>query len=144
MDNFDEKPFGALLFIFTKNQRKYLNDRLKKYNLTIMQFTFLIKIYNHNCSQADLANYFCVTKGSVAKSLRDLEEKDFVIRERIPENRRKYRLKCTDKAIDLMNVFKEIDKEWEEKVGLSDLNPDFVEKFRKLTVNSVKLNEEEL
>ena len=43
-----------------------------------------------------------------------------------------------------MATFKEINEEWEQKVGLNELGPDFVEKFRKLTVNSVKLNEEEL
>ena len=144
MDNFDEKPFGALLAALKKNQHKFLNDRLKKDDLTTMQAVFLIKIYIHDCcSQKDLADYFYVNKGTVAKYLRDLEVKGFVTRERVPENRRQYKLKCTEKAIDIMATFKEINEEWEQKVGLNELGSDFVEKFRKLTVNSVKLNEEE-
>ena len=53
MDNFDEKPFGALLGALKKNQHKFLNDRLKKVDLTAMQAVFLIKIhYLHKPKQS--------------------------------------------------------------------------------------------
>lgn len=145
MSNFQEKPFGALLVVFAKNHYKYVNNRLQEVNLNVMQAVFLTKIYTQECCcQNDLVKHFCVTKGSVAKSLKDLEEKGLITRERIPENRRQYKVKCTDKAQDIVLFFREINSEWEEKVGLTNLGSDFTEEFRKLTENSVKLNEGEI
>lgn len=136
-----DNQFGALLFILHKNQHKYLNDSLKEYDLNIMQALFLIRISkNPNITQNDLAEWFFLSKGSVAKSLNILENRGFIKRERDRKDTRKYNLMLTQKSEDLLPVFKKLANEWNEKVGLSDYGEDFYEKFKKLTIESVKIN----
>ena len=73
----DNSPLGGILFILHKNQHKYLNDALAKHGLNIIQALFILRINKYEgLSQKDLAETFYLTKGSVAKSLKVLEEKN--------------------------------------------------------------------
>ena len=65
---------------------------------------YIMFIYDHpNCSQDDLVNMFCQSKGNVAKILKKFEDEGYIKREVNPENRRKYMLKTTSKANELVN-----------------------------------------
>ena len=80
----DNSPLGGILFILHKNQHKYLNDALAKHGLNIIQALFILRINKYEgLSQKDLAETFYLTKGSVAKSLKVLEEKNLVKREKL-------------------------------------------------------------
>ena len=124
----DNSPLGGILFILHKNQHKYLNDSLAKHGLNIIQALFILRINKYEClSQKDLAETFYLTKGSVAKSLKVLEEKNLVKREKLDGDKRKYSLK----------------RDWEEKMRLYELNNDFMETLKDLTSKAIKLNQDD-
>ena len=138
----DNSPLGGILFILHKNQHKYLNDALAKYDLNIIQALFILRINKYEgLSQKDLAQTFYLTKGSVAKSLKVLEEKNLVKREKRDGDKRKYSLKLTEEGEKLIPIIQKVNQNWEEKMRLYELNNDFMETLKDLTSKAIKLNQ---
>lgn len=140
----DNSPLGGILFILHKNQHKYLNDALAKHGLNIIQALFILRINKYEgLSQKDLAETFYLTKGSVAKSLKVLEEKNLVKREKLDGDKRKYSLKLTEEGEKLIPVIQKVNRDWEEKMRLYELNNDFMETLKDLTSKAIKLNRDD-
>ena len=138
----DNSPLGGILFILHKNQHKYLNDALSKYDLNIIQALFILRINKYEgLSQKDLAETFYLTKGSVAKSLKVLEEKNLVKREKLDGDKRKYSLKLTGEGEKMIPIIQKVNKDWEEKMRLYELNNDFMETLKDLTSKAINLNQ---
>lgn len=138
----DNSPLGGILFILHKNQHKYLNDALAKYDLNIIQALFILRINKYEgLSQKDLAQTFYLTKGSVAKSLKVLEEKNLVKRKKRDGDKRKYSLKLTEEGEKLIPIIQKVNQNWEEKMRLYELNNDFMETLKDLTSKAIKLNQ---
>ena len=53
---------------------------------------------NKNLSVTDIAGFFGITKGAVSQTLKKLEKKDLIIKNRAPENASKYILGLTTKG----------------------------------------------
>lgn len=139
----DNSPLGGILFILHKNQHKYLNDALAKHGLNIIQALFILRINKYEgLSQKDLAETFYLTKGSVAKSLKVLEEKNLVKREKLDGDKRKYSLKLTEEGEKMIPVIQKVNRDWEEKMRLYELNNDFMETLKDLTSKAIKLNQD--
>ena len=140
----DNSPLGGILFILHKNQHKYLNDALAKYDLNIIQALFILRINKYEgLSQKDLAETFYLTKGSVAKSLKVLEEKNLIKREKLDGDKRKYSLKLTEEGEKLIPIIQKVNRDWEEKMRLYELNNDFMETLKDLTSKAIKLNQDD-
>ncbi len=140
----DNSPLGGILFILHKNQHKYLNDALAKHGLNIIQALFILRINKYEgLSQKDLAETFYLTKGSVAKSLKVLEEKNLVKREKLDGDKRKYSLKLTEEGEKLIPIIQKVNRDWEEKMRLYELNNDFMETLKDLTSKAIKLNQDD-
>ena len=140
----DNSPLGGILFILHKNQHKYLNDALAKYGLNIIQALFILRINKYEgLSQKDLAETFYLTKGSVAKSLKVLEEKNLVKREKLDGDKRKYSLKLTEEGEKMIPIIQKVNRDWEEKMRLYELNNDFMETLKDLTSKAIKLNQDD-
>ena len=140
----DNSPLGGILFILHKNQHKYLNDALAKHGLNIIQALFILRINKYEgLSQKDLAETFYLTKGSVAKSFKVLEEKNLVKREKLDGDKRKYSLKLTEEGEKLIPVIQKVNRDWEEKMRLYELNNDFMETLKDLTSKAIKLNQDD-
>lgn len=134
--------FGAMLFLLNKNHHNYLDENFKQFKITVIQGLMILRLSEFpDTSQKELGEYFNLSKGSVAKYLADLEEKGFIDREKMPDNQRMYKLTLEDKAIDLVPKLKEISKDWENQAGLNELNPEFLNDFKKLVESSNKLLE---
>lgn len=140
----DNSPLGGILFILHKNQHKYLNDALAKHGLNIIQALFILRINKYEgLSQKDLAETFYLTKGSVAKSLKVLEEKNLVKREKLDGDKRKYSLKLTEEGEKMIPVIQKVNRDWEEKMRLYELNNDFMETLKDLTSKAINLNQDD-
>ena len=133
-----------MLVLLNKNYSNYLNQRFSEFGLNANQAFMLLKLSDFpDFSQQDLGDYLSLSKGSVAKYLADLEEKGFIKRERVANNKRKYNIILEDDALEIVPKLKNISHEWELKAGLHDLNSDFYNDFKKLYGNSNKILEEE-
>ena len=136
--------FGAMLFLLNKNHHRYLNDNFKKFDINVIQGLILLTLSEHpEMSQKDLGNLLNLSKGSIAKYLADLEEKGFISRRKLEDNKRKYQIILEDKSIKLIPDLRAISKDWENQAGLTNLNPEFVDDFKKILDNSSKLLEGE-
>lgn len=138
----DDSPLGGILFILHKNQHKYLNDALSKHDLNIIQALFILRINKYEgLSQKDLVETFYLTKGAVAKSLKVLEERKLVEREKLDGDKRKYSLKLTEEGEKLIPIIQKINRDWEDKMRLYELDKGFMETLKDLTSKAIKLNQ---
>ena len=138
---FDNAPAIAWIHNISKNQLKYLNSRISDLNLG-HEMRYIILIHDKpNISQDDLVNISGQSKGSIAKSLKKLEDNGFVKREVNPENRRKYMLKTTSKANELVPKIRKISKDWECEVGIAD-DEAFKNKIKEIAIRGMKLIDE--
>ena len=103
---------------------------------------YIIFIYdNPNCSQEDLVNMFCLSKGNIAKILRKLEDDGFINREVNPKNRRKYMLNTTKKGDELVPKIRQISLDWEKEVGITQEDYELRERIKEIAINGMNLIE---
>lgn len=135
---FRDAPFIALIHNISKNQLKYLMSRIGEYGLG-REIRYVMMVYdNPGCSQDDLVNIYGESKANVAKALRKLEDEGFIEREVNPDNRRKYMLRATSKAEELVPKVRQISKDWEREVGIDELDLEFKEKLRQIAINGMR------
>ena len=138
----NKSPFIAWIHNISLNQQKYMNSKIKDLDIG-HDIRYIMFIYdNPDCSQEDIVNMFAQSKGNIAKVLRKLEDKGYIKRETMMENRRKYKLSTTEKGNQLIPKYMEISREWEEKVGISDYDISFKRKLMEIAINGMKLMEE--
>lgn len=145
-DNFqgiwDNSPFVAWIHNISKNQMKYLNSHIKDMNLG-HEMRYIMAIFdNPGISQDDLVNMFGQSKATVAKSLKKLEDDEYIKREVNPENRRKYMLNTTSKADELVPKIRKISKDWEKEVGITEEDYELKKRIKEIAINGMKLTED--
>lgn len=138
-DKFDSMPFMSLINHISKNKLRYSLKNPDR----IQEGQYLIEIHKRkNLSQDDLADIFGQSKGTIAKALRKLEDKEYVERKTDEANRRKYILNTTKKGEELAISLNNDLKEWEEKVGIDKLDEPTKNKLREIARKSEKVLEE--
>lgn len=138
----DDSPLIAWIHNISLNQQKYMKSKIKDYDFG-HDVRYLMYIHdNPNCSQENLVTMFCQSKGNVAKIIKKFEDEGYIKREINPQNRRKYMLTTTDKANDLVSKFRQISKDWERKVGLTDKDHELKKRLRKIAINGMNLTKE--
>lgn len=138
----DNSPVIAWIHNISLNQQKYMKSKIKNFDFG-HNVRYLMFIYdNPDCSQEDIVNMFCQSKGNIAKILKKFEDEGFIKREINPENRRKYMLNTTDKANELIPEFRQISKDWEDEVGLTDKDDEFIKRLKEIAINGMKLVED--
>lgn len=139
---FRKAPLAAWIHNISKNQLKYLNSKLSDLNMG-HELRFIIFIYdNPKCSQDDLVNFYAQSKGNVAKILKKLEDEGYINREIDPNNRRKYMLKTTSKADELVPKVRQISRDWEREVGITDEDEELKKRIMEISINSMRIIEE--
>ncbi|MEE0934459.1 MAG: MarR family transcriptional regulator [Methanobrevibacter sp.] len=141
MGFYDSNRLGDILFIFHKNHKKYLNDELSKYDLSLIQALCILMIdESDELNQKDLAEGLYLTKGAITRAVKKLESGGWILREKSQKDKRKYILKLSKKGEDFIPVLFEINKGWESQMGLNELPFDFMKIFNELTSRSIDLN----
>lgn len=134
-------PFIAWIHNISLNQQKYIKSKFKDLNLG-HDVRYIMFIYdNPNCSQEDLVNMFSQSKGNIAKVLKKLEDLGYIKREINPQNRRKYMLNTTEKGNDLVPKFRQVSKEWEKEVGITDDDVELKKRIMDIAINSMRITE---
>ena len=59
----------------------------------------------------------------------------------MPEDKRHYSLKLTEKGEELIPVMIDINEKWERELGLDEIDSEFLETLKKLTLRSIEINE---
>ena len=132
-------PFIAWIHNISLNQQKYMKSKIEELDLG-HDVRYILFIYdNPNCSQEDLVNMFGQSKGNIAKILKKLENDNLIKREINPENRRKYMLNTTEKGNELAPKFRQISREWEIEVGITEEDYKLRERIMEIAINGMKL-----
>lgn len=138
---YESSPFIAWIHNLSKNQMKYLNSKIEELDLG-HEMRFIMMIYdNPDISQDDLVRISGQSKANIAKSLKKLEEKDFIRRNVNPENRRKYMLKTTEKGDEIVPQIRDISRKWEQEVGITDEDEIVKKRIREIAIECMKLTE---
>ena len=90
-------------------------------------------------SQEDLCDIFCQSKGTVAKTLRKLEDKGYIERIINKDNRQKYILKLTKKGDELIPVLKREADYWHNAVRLAEVSGETMDVIRAVARKSYNL-----
>jgi DNA-binding MarR family transcriptional regulator len=140
-------PLGLFISIIHRTHMVHLNHEMKDLNITSAQFPYLMVLSNkEGQTQEDLASYCSIDKGTVARSIKKLEDQELIIRKTDPKNRRRYLLFLTEKGRNIVPQVHEIDAEWEnfifkdyseeEKKQIADLLQNLAKKsLKKLDYN---------
>ena len=128
------KAFDLGTFIrgTTKNIKKYVNHRLKPYNLSEGHFEYFIHIYNHQgLNQKELAEKMSLGKAGVTKAVQRLLNEDLIYRKVKEIDHRNYGLYITEKGNGYIDLFHEIGDELNSTV-LKDFTEEELELLFKL------------
>ncbi len=140
-DDLEDIPLGIFASIIHRTRMMYLNNELKRFNVTASQFIYLIGLYKkEGQTQEDLANHFFIDKGTVARGVKKLEDNGFICRRMDPENRRRYLLYLTEDGMALMPDIINIIKDWENSINedLSKAEKERINQLlKKLTMKSL-------
>ena len=138
----DNSPLIAWIHNISKNYFKYLKAKISDFDLG-HEIRYIMMVYdNPNISQDDLVIMSGQSKGNIAKSLKKLEDDGYIKREVNPENRRKYMLRTTSKGDELVPKVRQISKDWEKEVGITEDDKEVIERIKEIAINGMKLTED--
>ena len=137
-------PLYPALSLIIKGHNTFFDEKLEGTGVSAAELPYLVRIYtdNNKLTQRDLCNLFFVSEPVVARTLKNLEKKGFVMRNKDPQKRTRKLLSLTDKGIKISEKMFDINDEWEKRI-LNNFTPDEIETFRKsikkITVNSMEI-----
>lgn len=139
-DIFDDMSLILLMYNISQNGIKFARSKSKELT-NLRDNYYLLKIYYSEIelSQEDLCDIFCQSKGTVAKTLRKLEDKGYIERIINKDNRRKYILKLTKKGEEVIPVLKREVDYWHNSVGLAKISDESMAVIRDVARKSYNL-----
>ncbi|WP_297981861.1 MarR family transcriptional regulator [uncultured Methanobrevibacter sp.] len=130
-------PIGKFITMIGRGHALYLNHQLEPLNINASQLHSLFEIKrNKSLNQDEIARRCNVDKGSVARSIRKLEEKGLIIKKIDENNRRQNIISLSEKGEEVLEKSQEILDKWEEEV-FSDLSQEEKETLQNTLKNIV-------
>lgn len=106
---------GAFISITYRSHFVWVNNKVKEFGLSAGQFFVLfVLLHEQGVTQDTLAWKLLIDKGSIARALNVLEDKDFVKRITDENNRRAVRIYLTEKGESFLPTLSRISQEMEE------------------------------
>ncbi|MEL4106438.1 MarR family transcriptional regulator [Oscillospiraceae bacterium WX1] len=103
------------LSIIARGSETFMSRCLGDFGITAAEVILLIYLYGHdNSRQEDLAEYFMLDKGTIAKTLQKLEKKEIIERIVNKEDQREKVSCLTDKGYALQDVCTDLVRLWHE------------------------------
>lgn len=140
-------PISNLIAMIARGQSIYMNNRLGDLGINETQLHLLFEISHHdNLNQEKIATRCNINKGAVARSIRKLEEKGFVLRTIDENNRRQNMVSLTEKGRETLSKAIKVLKDWEDEVIKEK---GYVDKellqlvLREIAIKTMELNEGE-
>lgn len=94
-----KKSIGRLTSVLYRQSHIYINYALKDLNLTSSECTFMAELYyNEGINQEELSSLLLIDKAAIARTVKSLEQKDLVIREKDKNDKRANKVFTTDKG----------------------------------------------
>ena len=144
VEKIDFIPLFPALTLILKGHTKFFEKKLEGTNVTPSELPYILKVCgdNGNISQRDLSEIFSVSEPVVTRTLKNLENKGFIIRTKDPNNKTRRLLSLTEEGFEISEKMLNINDEWLEEL-FKDMYQADIDKFngiiKSLTVNSLKI-----
>lgn len=143
-DNLSNFPVSFIFSTIYRQHTLFLKHQLEQYNVSAGEYPLIMTLYNESKkTQNELANIFYMTEGTIARTVRNLEDKGFIKREIDDNNRRRNFVFLTDEGKRLASVIGNLELEWQKEV-CDFLDDDQMDLFKqilyKITIKSIQLN----
>ena len=105
--------FMKTLNNISRSQAIYRHNRISATDLQTGHYAFVLAICRSpGRSQEDLARELCINKSTVARNLTALEEKGYISRTPLPNDRRQFSVYPTEKMLAVLPEIKKASNEW--------------------------------
>lgn len=121
------------LSIIVRGSEIFLSRCLADFGITATEQIMLMYLYTHdNPNQEEIAKFFMLDKGSVAKTLQKLEKKAMIKRTVNEHDQREKVITLTEKAYSVRNVSMNLLKLWNEAI-YQDISPEDIAAFERIS-----------
>jgi DNA-binding MarR family transcriptional regulator len=97
----------------SRSQAVYRQNNIKNDELQSGHYSFILAIHRDpGRSQEELARELCVNKSTVARNLNYLEEKGYILRKPLPNDKRQFSVHPTEKMLAVLPEVKRASVEW--------------------------------
>jgi DNA-binding MarR family transcriptional regulator len=108
-------PLAGHISIIMRNRTIFFNREVSPLNITAAQIPYLMVLsLRQGITQDELSGKLFIDKGTVARSMKKLEDNGFIYRVPDPDNRRKNHVFLTEKGERILPRIRSIDRKWEE------------------------------
>lgn len=105
--------FMKMLNNISRSQSIYRNAKISANDLQSGHYAFVLAICREpGRSQEDLAQELCVNKSTVARNINYLEEKGYILRNPLPNDKRQFSVFPTEKMLTVLPDIKKASDEW--------------------------------
>lgn len=105
--------FMKMLNNISRSQAVYRHERVSAQDMPAGHYAFVLAICREpGRSQEELARELCLNKSTVARNLNCLEEKGYIVRNAIPNDKRQLAVFPTDKMLAVLPEIKQASIEW--------------------------------
>lgn len=131
-ENIDDLYLGQILSYVNRHFSKFVDKKLSEYDLTRSQAYFLLTLTRKDhISQEELCSELNMSEGTVARSMKRIEDKGLITREINPKDKRKKIIIITEKGRNKVTKIVKNNKEIEERI---------TESLSKEEIDSLKYN----
>ena len=121
--------FMKMLNNISRSQAIYRHHKISAEDLQSCHYSFVLAICRMpGSSQEELAQELCLNKSTVARSLNSLEEKGYITRTPLPNDKRQFSVHPTEKMLSVLPEVKEASDEWMSLLS-SDISEEELEIF---------------
>ena len=144
IEDIPDLPIYPAMSLIGKGHNKFFDEKLEGTGVSAAELPYIIRIYaeSNMLTQRDLCDLFFVSEPVVARTVKNLESKGFIIRNKDPKNRTRKLLSLTDRGVEISKRMFDINDEWEKAI-LKDMTSEEIESFkkamRKIALSSLKL-----
>lgn len=111
--NENKNSLGRWISLLHRHGHVYVGRRLKQYNISKGQYTFLNALYKKDgVKQEQLSNYLKIDKGTTAKAIKKLEDDEYIIRKVDAKDKRAYNVYLTGKALNMKPMVRKAMMDW--------------------------------
>lgn len=105
--------FMKMLNNISRSQAVFRNTKINTEDLQSSHYAFVLAICRApGRSQEDIARELCINKSTAARNINYLEEKGYVIRTAMPNDKRQFSVCPTKKMLDILPVVRNASGEW--------------------------------
>ena len=142
-ENFDTVPAFPAFNMIIKCHTKFFEEKLEGTDLNPSELPYIIRIGENDgeLSQKDLSNLFLVSEPVVARTLKNLEKKGFIIRRINQENETRRLISLSSKGFEIRRKTLNLEEEWSNilfNVLSEEEKRKFNEILRLLAIESIR------